>query len=260
MTWHEGNEPVPAAGPIRHVAIFDRGVLALRRRCQSRTARLEAVVEALTESRMGERVGVLLVRDLTFNMFDHDPDEVLATIADICRPYGLHITTDPPPVPRQNHTTTLGAHPGMPLRTEHRTDRTDHHEQVDRLDLGYSDPTAEIATSTYFTVRTDYAPDTTVREHFATAEDRRQSLLERADILMSRPNMIPPMVLADENRLAALICLFIEPATVRLYETTAEELRPQSRPSSWPDPCRDPRPGPRIDPGVEPRRDRGQQP
>lgn len=246
MTWHEGDEPLAAAGPIRHVAIFDRGVLALRRRCRSRTARLEAVVEALTESRLGERVGVLLIRDLTFNMFDHDPDEVLDILADICRPYGLHITTDPPPAPRQNYTAAR-AQPGVSHRTRHRVDRSDDQEQVDRPDLGRSDPTLGIQTSTYFTVRTDYAPDTTVREHFATAEDRRQSLLERADILMSRPNMIPPMVLADEDRLAALICLFIEPATVRLYETTTEELHPQPRPSPWPNLRPDPRPDPRRD-------------
>lgn len=240
MTWHGPDEHLPGAAPARHVAIFDRGVLALRRRCSTRTSRLETVVEALTESSLGERVGVLLIRDLTFNMFDHDPDEVLDTIADLCRPHGLHITTDPPSASQKPPKTPVpdtriqpGVPPGSPPVDAGATGQAEH---PDQFECGCGNP-AETGTSAtsvvrsrYFTVRTDYAPDTVVREHFETAEDRRQSLLERADILMSRPNMIPPMVLAVDERLAGLISLFIEPATVSLSETTLEQSRPQPRP------------------------------
>lgn len=69
-----------------------------------------------------------------------------------------------------------------------------------------------------FSVHTTYGPGNIVSEHFTSAEGRRDSLIERADLALAAPNAIPPYVLGDEQRLVDLINAFLRPTMVSLGE------------------------------------------
>jgi hypothetical protein len=74
-----------------------------------------------------------------------------------------------------------------------------------------------------YSVVTEYGPGQVVAEHFTSREARRASLVERADTFFSAPGSIPDLVLADEQRLAALLGTFLMPASVLLAETALDE-------------------------------------
>lgn len=75
------------------------------------------------------------------------------------------------------------------------------------------------APAVLYSVVTEYGSGQTIAEHFPTREARRCSLIERADNFFAAAGCIPDLVLADEQRLAALVGTFIMPATVLLTES-----------------------------------------
>ncbi|MCQ6272024.1 hypothetical protein M8J71_16255 [Pseudarthrobacter sp. R1] len=85
-----------------------------------------------------------------------------------------------------------------------------------------------------YSVITEYGPGQTVAEHFTSREARRASLIERADMFFSSRGSIPERVLADEQRLAALVGAFLMPATVLLTEALLDEADGHYKPSGRP--------------------------
>ncbi|MBK3582258.1 hypothetical protein JHN49_00440 [Streptomyces sp. MBT57] len=83
-----------------------------------------------------------------------------------------------------------------------------------------------------YSVITEYAPGQVVAEHFAARASRTASLVERAEHFFASPGHIPAIVLTDELRLAALVSMFLMPATVTLTESVLDADEGVYRPDS----------------------------
>ncbi|MFB7917060.1 hypothetical protein [Streptomyces sp. NPDC056061] len=90
------------------------------------------------------------------------------------------------------------------------------------------------APAVLYSVITKYGPDQAVTELFASKEERIASLIERAEHFFTSPGHIPPLVLADERRLAALVATLLMPATVTLTESALDEDAGVYRPADTP--------------------------
>lgn len=88
------------------------------------------------------------------------------------------------------------------------------------------------APKTLYSVITKYGPGQTVAEHFPDPVSRTASLIERAEHFFTVPGHIPEIVLADEQRLAALVATLLMPATVTLTEAVLDEGEGVYRPDS----------------------------
>lgn len=89
-----------------------------------------------------------------------------------------------------------------------------------------------------YSVITQYGPSQTIAEHFPSRAARRESLLQRAEQFFDSPEDIPEVVLADDQRLAALISALLMPAAVILTETTLDPDDGIYKPSGRPLPIR----------------------
>ncbi|MFJ2420199.1 hypothetical protein [Streptomyces brevispora] len=98
----------------------------------------------------------------------------------------------------------------------------------------YASTTAKksAAPKTLYSVITKYEPGQAVAEHFPDRMARTASLIKRAEHSLTSPGHIPMTVLADEQRLAALVATLLMPATVTLTRSTLNENEGVYRPES----------------------------
>lgn len=66
-------------------------------------------------------------------------------------------------------------------------------------------------------------PGETLAEHFPDPASHTASLIERAEHFFTAPGRHPEIVLADEQRRAALVATLLVPATVTLSESVLNE-------------------------------------
>ncbi|MFG3403766.1 hypothetical protein [Streptomyces sp. NPDC048142] len=88
------------------------------------------------------------------------------------------------------------------------------------------------APKTLYSVITEYGPGQTVAERFPDRMARTASRIERAEHFFTSPGHIPKIVLADEQRLVALVATLLMPATVTLTKSMLNEDEGVYRPDS----------------------------
>lgn len=98
----------------------------------------------------------------------------------------------------------------------------------------YASATAKecAALKTLYLVITEYGPGETIAERFPDPASHTASLIERAEHFFTAPGRIPEIVLADEQRLAALVATLLMPATVTLTESVLNEDEGVYRPDN----------------------------
>ncbi|MFB6724916.1 hypothetical protein ACFCV3_32365 [Kribbella sp. NPDC056345] len=156
---------------------------------ETRQKRLDQCIGVLTSSDLlagtitPERAS--MIHELHHAHASANPDRVINNIAELCRRWDIQVyecTTS-----RRSYQHPASQHAGAP--------------QV------------------LYSVITVYGPGQTIAEHFPSRESRTASLVDRAEHFFATPGQIPDLVLADEQRLAALVATFLMPATIALTES-----------------------------------------